>query len=677
MNAFDRAYARGPWRLLPVPAFLADRRAGLRFQLAWAGALALLLVLLVAVTSGATEGLLFRGSTLALLWHQAVPTLLVALGAVAVVARGGFDLSTAAVAALAGGVAARHGSPALGLLAALGCGLANGLLVTLLRVPGWLVTALTLAILSAVCAGVFGGQVMLRFDPDTYDWIVPASAAVAVVAAVLAVVGLQILPRGAAGSRPRDRAADGLPYVFSALLAGVSGLCVAVQVGGATAPRGVGRWPEIAVAVVLGGSFLGAGRVNVIGLVIAVVGWVGVRFGLTAANVSPIVEGVLLVPLLLLALGASVAAHVAVARRWARAHAADAAPAGSTRDDHPRTFDRALFQGPGGTVPVPVHLIDRRWAAWIEVGWNAALVVGLLALAAVAWRVEPRIFENGAFLDDLATSLVLPMLLAIGATVVVARGGWDLSAPAVAALTAYLTARQGEPWAALAVALAVGLVTAALVSVARAPGWLASAAVLVLLMGMRLVLVFLDESTLTRAPGGVAWLPRSGWVLASVAAAVAFLWVQLAPGGDADRPPVRWRERLGDGLPYLFASVLAWLAGTHAVARVGAASLAPVGGAETLPAIILAGCWLGAGRANVVGVMLATAMIGGVEYLGYYSGARPEAAQTTSQAVMCGLALVALAASRVVHLAVGRTYVRRKRAVPDATLSAVQEDPAP
>lgn len=38
MIAFDRRYARGPWRMLPVPAHLAHRKAGVSFQLAWAGA---------------------------------------------------------------------------------------------------------------------------------------------------------------------------------------------------------------------------------------------------------------------------------------------------------------------------------------------------------------------------------------------------------------------------------------------------------------------------------------------------------------------------------------------------------------------------------------------------------------------------------------------------------------
>ncbi len=76
MIGFDRSLARGPWRALPVPAFLADRGAALRFQLGWAAALAAVLALLVVwAPGGLTAPVVLR-----LAWSQCPSTLLLAVG---------------------------------------------------------------------------------------------------------------------------------------------------------------------------------------------------------------------------------------------------------------------------------------------------------------------------------------------------------------------------------------------------------------------------------------------------------------------------------------------------------------------------------------------------------------------------------------------------------------------
>lgn len=660
MMGFDRAYARGPWRAVPAPAFLADREAGLRFQLAWAAGVLVVLALLALALGGESRGLLLRGGSLGLICEHAVPALLLGLGMAVAVAWGGLDLSAGAAAALAGVVFAQQANPALGLLAALGCGLVNGLLVAALRVPGWLVTGATLPIVHALTRAL-AGATSPRVDVGAFAWLGTTTRVLSVVAAVAAVVWLQALPRGAPPARQRwGRLADALPYLLSAGLAGLGGLHGAMRLGIADAGAGAGDTLDPLLVAVLGGTFLGGGRTSAVGTVVAALGLAAVRFAATVGHASSWVQGIVVQLLLVLGLLASAAAHALAARRYAPLPP----PQGAEGERGARAFDRGLFNGPGRTLPIPVHLIDRRWALRIELSWSAALIAALAVLAGATAVILPGGHGWGTLAGVLGRDAVVPLLLALGGCAVVARGGWDLSGPMLAFLAATLAAHQGDPWGALILGATVGLANGALVALARVPGWLATAPAALVLAVARLL-------TLWRpAPGPVAspaqgWLLTAGPIVAAVAAAGAVAWLQVHPGRDLDLPLVRWRVRLGDGLPYVFSGVLAAAAGVYLVQRVGGISPRLSAGGEALPIVVLAGCWLGAGRANVLGVVLATALVVGIQHL--FALADRDGAR--GQAVLGVLVLLALVASRVVHVAVARAYARALAAAPRRALT--------
>jgi hypothetical protein len=186
------------------------------------------------------------------------------------------------------------------------------------------------------------------------------------------------------------------------------------------------------------------------------------------------------------------------------------------------------------------------------------------------------------------------------------------------------------------------------------PGWLASWVTLFALTLARVALLYTGGESIRASPEQ-QWVIVAGVVVLAVAAVGAFAWLQLAPPEAPRRP-----ERLADGLPYLVCSLLAGVAGVYQAQWTGGASSRAALGAETLPAIIIAGCWLGSGRANVIGIVLAVAGLSGMEFVLTYQ----QAEQATIVAAAAGAALLALAASRIVHLAAARAYARSGESSP-------------
>jgi ribose/xylose/arabinose/galactoside ABC-type transport system permease subunit len=648
MTAFDRSYARGPWRVLPVPAHLSDRRAAVVFQLGWAGALAVLVTLAAWIADRQLQGSLFSAGSPALVVSEALPLLLTAIGMAVVFARGGFDLSVGSISSLAAIVAVKTGNPWLALFAALACGLANGMLVGLLRVPGWLVTAFTVALIHRLDSALLMGAPLSRLrDPASMDWALSAAPLVAIGAGVVAFLWTQLLPAGAPG-RGRVRLFVGdalLPYLFSAGLAAMAGFTIAARVRGAG--TGPSEWLDLALAVVVGGTFLGAGRANVLGAVVAALG-VGVLRSVFIVSGAPH-GGLVQHAILLLGVATSFGAHALAARRFTRARA-DAEPAPARLEPVPRIYDRALFQGPGRVVPVPVHLTDRRCALRVELVWSAVLLVVFASVLAPAVVSKAAGWASFSFLGP---QLVVPLLLTLGASAVVARGGFDLSALAVMALASQLGALRADPWLALAAALAVGLLNGGLVVLLRVPGWIATftTAFLVQLTGSR----FVGNLRIFRlSDDAMRWVPTASVAVLGVAIVVAVAWLQLLPGRPPAGRAAPWRERIADGLPYVFSSALAGVAGVYLLARITGLAGQLTVGEETLTSLILAGCWLGAGRANVVGVLVAVLGTVSLEFHVMTGQSHP----SVVVAVLAGSALVALAASRVVHRVVGQAHAR-------------------
>jgi ribose/xylose/arabinose/galactoside ABC-type transport system permease subunit len=327
MKAFDRDLARGPWRLVPVPSFLADARAGLTFQLVWAAVLGIALLGLCWAAIRIDEGIFSERSALNI-WVASLSYLLLAVGQAAVFSRGGFDFSAAPVAVFAALVAIREESPGLGLGVALGFGLAVALLVAVTRLPGWLLTLAAALVVTPAIAEMFpnGPIATLQSLPD---WTPKAATALLVLAAVGTFAFGQLGTRPPRGRRWGARLADGFPYLLSAGLAGAAGIYMAHRTGGLTGTYFKLAWIETLAAVLLGGTWLGSGRPNVVGTVLAVVLLRAILYGLIWFGVSLYTHLFLMWAFLGAGVVVSIAAHALRASRDGRARSGPAPAPGA------------------------------------------------------------------------------------------------------------------------------------------------------------------------------------------------------------------------------------------------------------------------------------------------------------------------------------------------------------
>ncbi|CAL9342799.1 ABC transporter permease [Streptomyces werraensis] len=247
---------------------------------------ALLLVVNIVITPHFLSAENFRTQAV-----QVAPVIIVALGMALVIGTEGVDLSVGAVMALAASVTALYLGyglvPALLVVAlfAAGVGLANGALVALVGVQ---------PIVATLALMVGGRGLALVLLPQLEDLRNPQLASLGsgdvlgipyliLIAAVLALLvaftvrrttfGRQLLAIG--DSRPAAQLA-GLPvrrvlivvYVVSALLAAVAGVLATARLQ-ASDPTSLGNLMELSAitAVVVGGTPLTGGRVNIAGTV--------------------------------------------------------------------------------------------------------------------------------------------------------------------------------------------------------------------------------------------------------------------------------------------------------------------------------------------------------------------------------------------------------------------------
>jgi ribose transport system permease protein len=121
------------------------------------------------VTLSITSDVFFTSANMKNLAFQTAPIGIMAVGGTLVFIAGGFDLSVGAVSAFAGIIAAKTfvgtgvglwGSLLLGAAAGLGCGIANGLLVTLGRVNAFIATLATAIIVNGVAQVITSGNLV-------------------------------------------------------------------------------------------------------------------------------------------------------------------------------------------------------------------------------------------------------------------------------------------------------------------------------------------------------------------------------------------------------------------------------------------------------------------------------------------------------------------------------------
>ena len=316
---------------IPVPALAGDRGAVRRS--AWRsvpdpmqGAFARLLALglLCLGLTLASDAFLTTGNLLNVL-RQASLLFLLASGVTLVVLTAGLDLSVGANVALSACLAATlmkaTGSVSVAVLAGLGCGLgigiANGLLVTLLRLPPFIATYGTSWILHGVTYWFMQGETIHGFPPafralGSGRWLgipVPVLLMLAFLAAGASFArrtrwGQEVY---AVGANTEATRLSGVPvhrrlvlvYAISGAMAGLASLVYLARLNSAEGDIGESLTLPAIAAVLIGGTSLSGGVGSILGTLMGALLLTLVLNGMNllsiSANWQPLVTGAVIV----------------------------------------------------------------------------------------------------------------------------------------------------------------------------------------------------------------------------------------------------------------------------------------------------------------------------------------------------------------------------------------------
>jgi rhamnose transport system permease protein len=279
--------------------------------------LGIVLALVIVVGATTIDNHLFLSSTsIQQLLSGAAIIALLAIGETLVIVTRNVDLSIGSVlgvSAYATGVLYRdhpHISMALVLLAALAigvaCGVVNGLIVTVARVPSLVVTLGTLYIIRGIDGAWAGGnQVNSSMLPESFNKIgygtvagIPYLGIIAFVAVAVATYTMRTFRTArdlyAIGSDPNAARLAGIPvgsrvflaFVLSGGIAGIAGALWLSLYGSVDAIAGVGYEFQVIAAVVVGGVAIFGGSGSVLGAALGALLLNTINSALVVVNVS-------------------------------------------------------------------------------------------------------------------------------------------------------------------------------------------------------------------------------------------------------------------------------------------------------------------------------------------------------------------------------------------------------
>lgn len=312
-----------------------------RHRLGWEGLLALVFAAAFAACSFASPYFLD-------LWNLSDATFnftekaMVALPMALLVIAREIDISVAGIIALSSvamGLVAGTGAPvavvaATGLLAGLFCGMANGALVTVFRVPAIVATIGTMSLFRGIAYAVLGDQVLKSYPAgfdvfgQGYLWgalsnefaLFLGLAAVFGIVLHATVLGRRIY---AIGNNPTAARFSGIAvdrtrfalFAVVGLAAGLASVCLTSRLGSTRPSIAVGWELEIVTMVVLGGVSILGGSGSILGVVLAALLMGLVTFGLGLLNVPGVVMQIVVGTLLVAVIAVPVALRRLSARR--------------------------------------------------------------------------------------------------------------------------------------------------------------------------------------------------------------------------------------------------------------------------------------------------------------------------------------------------------------------------
>ncbi|HEY4100787.1 MAG TPA: ABC transporter permease [Gemmatimonadales bacterium] len=277
--------------------------------------------------------------------------------------------------------------------------------------------------------------------------------------------------------------------------------------------------------------------------------------------------------------------------------------------------------------------MSRSASRWQQIA-EYALVGVTIVMAAVFATIAPG-FLSLQNLINIALSIAVTGILAVGMTVVMVTGGIDLGVGSVIALTGVAAAMAAESTgsavlipliAALGAGVLTGLVNGTLVAYLRVPAFVATLAMLTAARG----LAFLISGGRSHGdlPDRFGWLGRS--VVAGIPAPVIAMAVVMIAGAFILKRTVFGRHSYAVGgnveaawlagintrfvtwLVYVLNGLLAGLAGLTLASRLGAG--VPSAGVQyeldVIAACVVGGTSLTGGRGTVAGTLSGTVFIG-------------------------------------------------------------------
>ena len=260
----------------------------------------------------------------------------------------------------------------------------------------------------------------------------------------------------------------------------------------------------------------------------------------------------------------------------------------------------------------------------------------LLAFAAemIFFTNRSPYFFDAANFENIGRAIAIIGIAAVGETIVIIAGGFDLSVGSTMAaagmISGYLVNHGTSVWlaflTALALGLGIGLGNGAIISYARINPLIATLATLSIIRGLGFVitsgedLVISNTTYLNLGTNSVGGIPTTVVVLLVTFVAVGAVMPRSRFGryayaiGSSARasklagvPVSRWRLAF-----YATCGVLAALAGIVTVARTGTAQPSANLGIEldVITAVILGGTSLSGGRGRLAGTFLGLVLIG-------------------------------------------------------------------
>lgn len=287
----------------------------------------------------------------------------------------------------------------------------------------------------------------------------------------------------------------------------------------------------------------------------------------------------------------------------------------------------ASHPGPGNPLATAARAVNDRLGV-VGLGLIVALVVEI-----VAFSIASPYFLDGDNFANIGRAMTIVGIAAIGQTVVIVAGGFDLSVGSVMAAAGMLAAwlvNDGVTLplallAALAGGVLVGVVNGAIAGYLRINPLITTLATLAIVRGLAFVIsggeadVVSDAGFLSIGTDSVAGVPVVVILLVALFLAVGFLLPRTRFGRYAYAVGSNARAARLAGVPvnrwrlvfYGLSGSLAAVAGCVTVARTGQAEPAANMGAEldVITAVILGGTSLNGGRGRLLGTFLGLAVL--------------------------------------------------------------------